>query len=109
MLVLALPERPATGRGGSTALRAPRTARAEQEGSSAIAEAPAGDRVPLALPVAHRAPASDDPAVAQQAQAFDTAVRLRSEAEREMNALRELSMEQIKRDDELLKKWIALI
>jgi hypothetical protein len=88
MLVLTLPERPVAGRSGATASRG--AARA-------------------ALPVAHRASAADDPALAQQAQAFDAAVRLRSEAEREMNALQAMSMEQIKRDDELLKKWIALI
>jgi hypothetical protein len=111
MLVLAFPERLATGRGGPPAPRGASrpAAHADRAASPLAPEATAADAAEHALPVARRASTPDDPALAQQAQAFDNAVRLRSETEREMNALRDLSMEQIKRDDELLKKWITLI
>jgi hypothetical protein len=94
MLVLALPSHAGQARGGATSRGTSRTA------------APGT----VALPVArHADPTPEEQAVAERARAFDLTVLQRSEAEREMNALRQLSMEQIKRDDELLKKWIALI
>jgi hypothetical protein len=40
---------------------------------------------------------------------FDFDQQERAELLREMNVLREMAMEQQKKDDELLKKWIALI
>ena len=40
---------------------------------------------------------------------FDNAQAERSELMRESNVLRDMAMEQQKRDDEILKKWIALI
>jgi hypothetical protein len=40
---------------------------------------------------------------------FDQMLRERAELERESNALRDLAMEQAKRDDELLKKSISMI
>ena len=40
---------------------------------------------------------------------FDFAQQQRAEFLREMNILRDMAMEQRKKDDELLKKWIALI
>jgi hypothetical protein len=40
---------------------------------------------------------------------FDQMLRERAELERECNALRDLAMDQAKRDDELLKKSIAMI
>lgn len=52
---------------------------------------------------------TDETAALRQRMQFDTVLRQRAELDRELNALRDLSMEQIKRDDELLKKWIALI
>lgn len=55
------------------------------------------------------ADASDEAAALQQRLQFDTVLRQRAELDRELNALRELSLEQVKRDDEVLKKWIALI
>jgi hypothetical protein len=108
MLVLATPPQPAHGRGGPAASRGTSRAAMPPEDRPLEPTEPE-DAAESALPVARRAPAPEDQALAQQAQAFDTTVRLRSEAEREMNALREMSMEQVKRDDELLKKWIALI
>ncbi len=40
---------------------------------------------------------------------FDFAQQMRTEFLREMNILRDMAMEQRKKDDELIKKWIALI
>jgi len=52
---------------------------------------------------------TDETAALAQRMQFDTVLRQRAELDREMNALRDLAMEQVKRDDDLLKKWIALI
>lgn len=41
--------------------------------------------------------------------AFDGAQQERAELLREMDVLRDMALEQQKRDDEILKKWIALI
>jgi hypothetical protein len=40
---------------------------------------------------------------------FDFDQQERAELLREMNVLREMAIEQQKKDDEMLKKWIALI
>jgi hypothetical protein len=40
---------------------------------------------------------------------FDDAQSERAELLREMNVLRDMALEQQKHDDEILKKWIALI
>jgi hypothetical protein len=40
---------------------------------------------------------------------FDGAQQERAELLREMNVLRDMALEQQKHDDEILKKWIALI
>ena len=40
---------------------------------------------------------------------FDNAQGERAELIREMNVLRDIALDQQKRDDEILKKWIALI
>ncbi len=56
-----------------------------------------------------RTPTPDDEALEQQHERFDFIARVQAELERETNALRDLAMEQIKQDDELLKKWIELI
>jgi len=40
---------------------------------------------------------------------FNAAQEQRSEALREMNALRDMAVEQSKKDDEILKKYIAMI
>ena len=46
--------------------------------------------------------------VAQQA-AFDFQMQQKTELQREANALRDLQIEQMKRDDEIVKKLIAMI
>jgi len=40
---------------------------------------------------------------------FNASQEQRSEAMREMNALRDMAIEQEKKDDEILKKFIAMI
>ncbi len=47
--------------------------------------------------------------LSRQRMQFDFDLQERAELQREMNELRALEMEQLKRDDEILKKWIALI
>jgi len=63
----------------------------------------------IAAALAARASTPDDAALDAQREAFDAVVRAESETDREINALRDMAMEQIKQDDELLKKWIELI
>jgi hypothetical protein len=72
---------------------------------------------------AHRAPAAGTPhpahaaaaaspgdlaALAEQA-AFDAVTSARAEQQREMNVLRDLAMQQVKRDDQTMNEWIKLI
>ena len=68
------------------------------------------------MPAARGAAAADDDlSDAQRAQlatqhaAFDFAVAERAEILREHEALQALLMEQLKNEDEIMKKWIALI
>jgi hypothetical protein len=53
--------------------------------------------------------AADDDAVERRAEAFDQVTRMRAEIERELNALRDMAVDQRKKDDENLKKWIEMI
>ena len=54
-------------------------------------------------------PSPEEAALFAREQAFDMQLRLRAEMERESNALRDLFQEQMKQDDEFLKKCIAMI
>jgi len=68
----------------------------------------------VAAPAARRpAPpaATDDgeAAVAAQRAQFDFVLEERAELAREFNELRLLEMEQLKQDDDIVKKWIAMI
>jgi len=56
-----------------------------------------------------RASTPEDEALERQRAEFDFIARAQAESDREINALRDMAMEQMKQDDELLKKWIALI
>jgi hypothetical protein len=64
---------------------------------------------------AHRAAETADDAapfdfeLARREQDFDLVAKLRAENEREANVLRDMAMAQLKKDDENLKKWIAMI
>ena len=88
--------------------------------SSATAGAPpaATDAGPVEVPgdidariaaLIARATTPEDEALERQREEFDLVTRIRAEADREVNALRDMAMEQMKHEDELLKKWIALI
>lgn len=50
-----------------------------------------------------------DPALVAKQQGFDQIMILQAEQEREANALRDLAMQQIKRDDQTMNEWIKLI
>jgi hypothetical protein len=84
---------------------------------TAVNHSGAAHRAGRAHHVGHRGASADDPPdsaafdlelLARQ-QTFDLTVKQRSENEREMNVLRDLAMAQLKKDDENMKKWIALI
>ena len=51
----------------------------------------------------------EDVALLAQQAAFDRMMQLRAELQREANALRDLAMEQVKRDDSVMSQWIKLI
>jgi hypothetical protein len=63
----------------------------------------------LELAVARRGASTGDPDLDAQIAAFDRATQLQAESQRQMNVLRDMMMEQRKRDEENLKKWIAMI
>lgn len=68
------------------------------------------DRTKMAARTTARAaktPQSD--AVAAQQSRFDEDMEERAELEREANILRDMMLEQLKADDEALKKYIAMI
>ena len=48
-------------------------------------------------------------AALEQQAAFDAVASARAEQLREMNALRDLAMQQVKRDDQTMNAWIKLI
>jgi len=52
--------------------------------------------------------AAPDPLAAQKA-AFDLQTEIAAEAEREREALESLLLAQLKDEDEVMKKWIAMI
>jgi hypothetical protein len=79
-----------------------------EAGESDSTEAPAELEARIAALVA-RATTPEDEALERQREEFDFVTRARAETEREINALRDMAMEQMKHEDELLKKWISLI
>jgi hypothetical protein len=103
--LIALPARlstparaPSTGPGAGTA----------DPADPESAETPAEVDARIAALVA-RATTAEDEALERQREEFDVVTRVRAETEREINALRDMAIEQMKHEDELLKKWIALI
>jgi hypothetical protein len=54
-------------------------------------------------------PTQQDVALLAQQAAFDHMMEIRAEFQREANAMRDLAMEQIKRDDAVMSQWIKLI
>jgi hypothetical protein len=91
---------PAASRG---ATRAPAAAAAQPAAAVLHATTAHATKAP-----AHPATAEDADLIERQA-AFDRFMQLRSELDREANALRELAMEQINRDDAFMNAWIKLI
>jgi hypothetical protein len=90
---------------------APATSRGTSRGAGAKAAAvphPAGAHP--AHPAHPAAPAGpEDIALLEQRAAFDRMMQERAELQREANALRDLAMEQVKKDDALMGAWIKLI
>ena len=70
--------------------------------------APAGAAAHPAHAAAAPASPGDLAALAEQA-AFDRMASARAEQQREMNVLRDLAMQQVKRDDQTMNEWIKLI
>lgn len=67
-------------------------------------------RTAVARPAAKRGPDEpEDPAVQAQHADFDMRMDEQAELEREANVLRDMMLEQLKNDDEALKKYIAMI
>jgi hypothetical protein len=97
--------------------RATASARSSSPATAAVAGvATDGDEalVPPALDarlaaLAARANTPEDEALERERQEFDIVTEIRAETQRELNTLRDMAMDQMKADDELLKKWIALI
>jgi hypothetical protein len=50
-----------------------------------------------------------DSELAARQSAFDRMLKERAELEREANAISQLTLQQVKRDDELMQAWIKLI
>ena len=74
---------------------------AHRAGPAAAAKRPA-------RPAAEPATPADLAAIAEQAN-FDAMASVRAEQQREMNALRDMAMQQVKKDDQLMNEWIKLI
>jgi len=72
------------------------------------------DRTPArpharAATAAPKVPTPDDVDLAARQSAFDRMLKERAELEREANAISQLTVQQAKRDDELMQAWIKLI
>jgi len=78
--------------------------------TGAADHAPGAAVHPAHVSHAAAAPASpgDLAALAEQA-SFDAVASARAEQQREMNVLRDLAMQQVKRDDQAMNEWIKLI
>lgn len=66
-------------------------------------------RIQLAVARQHATTMRDEMVLEAMHENFDSALKRQAESERQMNAIRDLATEQLKRDDENLKKWMALI
>jgi hypothetical protein len=89
------------------------TPRGAAKGTAAAAHPAAAAAVHAATTHATKAAAhpatTDDADLIERQMAFDRFMQMRAELDREANALRELAMEQIKRDDSVMNAWIKLI
>lgn len=66
-------------------------------------------RIQLAVARQHATTMRDELVLEAMHEDFDTVLKRQAESERQMNAIRDLATEQLKKDDENLKKWISLI
>jgi hypothetical protein len=112
MEIVALRTQP-PARATATSRAAARPAGAKSAGHTAAAHtAEHASGVHAAHPTAGHAdapPTAQDVALLQQQAAFDQMMEIRAELQREANAMRDLAMEQIKRDDAVMNQWIKLI
>jgi hypothetical protein len=99
------PHRPVHRTPGTGAVRRP-SAAAAHPGAAAH---PANAHAAAAHAAAAHPAVPVDPAVLAQQREFDQVMILQAEQEREANALRDLAMQQIKRDDQTMNEWIKLI
>ena len=60
-------------------------------------------------PASAAAKAADDAAVAAQSSAFDLSQAESAELQRELEALDDMMLAQLKDEDAIMKKWIAMI
>ena len=74
----------------------------------AAAPAAAAKRPARTGPAAPPATPDDFAAIAQQ-RSFDAIASAQAEQQRQMNVLRDMAMQQIKRDDQTVSDWIRLI
>ena len=81
--------------------RAPTAGAAKRPAHTGTAHAPAAHAAAPATP-------EDLAALAQQSR-FDQIAAMQAEQQREFNALRDLAMQQVKRDDQTMNAWIKLI
>jgi len=121
------PARPAPVRAAPT--RAPRAAHAREPAPNAQPEAHGADssvaalaedlagsiadevtrRTELLIVQQRKQASADELAIDKVRTEFDLHEQERAELLREWNSMRDLAMEQMKHDDEIVKKWIALI
>jgi hypothetical protein len=94
--------------GGTPAPRLDDTADGLPDGVASFAEA-ISRRAGFLLLAQKQLEQEQDLRLAKMRSEFDGAQAERSELMREANALRDMAMEQMKKDDEILKKWIAMI
>ena len=106
MIALSIPPT----RSRSTAVSAAvRTGNPPAHAADADAIGSAGDGIAAVFEQEHEREALEQSALAAQQQQFNFQIQERSESLRENNELHALAMEQMKLDDENLKKWIALV
>jgi hypothetical protein len=113
------PVRPAPARNGRAAnANDPATTETRVDVADAVALTPdvAGTiadevarRTELVMLAQRKSADAGELAIDRMRTAFDLHEQERAEYLREWNAIRDLAMEQMKKDDEILKKWIALI
>ena len=84
------------------------TAESVPDGVASLAEA-ISKRAAVLLLAQKRLEQEQGARLAKMHSEFNAAQEERSELMREANTLRDMAMEQMKKDDEILKKWISLI